>query len=156
MLWCLLLLLPSVFLSIRAFSNESALCNRWPYYWSFSFSISPSKGYSRLISFRMDWFALLAAQGTLKSFLQHHSLKPSILQCSAFLMVQLSHHCMIARKTIALTILFDYDFSHLGRWGNQFQIPISKVLCSWNHFWDYSLYLLEFKEEFRAIISVVR
>ena len=112
---CLLLLLPSIFLSIRAFPCESAFCNRWPNYWSFSFSISPSKGYSRLISLRMDWFALLAAQGTLKHLLQHHNLKPSILQCSAFLMVQLSHPYMIARKTIALTIIFDYDFSHLGR-----------------------------------------
>ena len=146
----------SIFPSIRVFSSELALCIRWPKYWSCSFSISPSNEYSGLISFRIEWFDLLAVQGTLKGLLQQHSLKASILQCSAFLMVQLSHHRMIARKTIALTILFDYDFSHLGRWGNQFQIPISKVLCSWNHFWDYSLYLLEFKEEFRAIISVVR
>ena len=86
-----LLLPPSIFPSIRVFSNESALHTRWPRYWSFSFSISPSKQYSGLISFRIDWFDLLAAQGTLKSLLQHHSLEASILQCSVFFMVQLSH-----------------------------------------------------------------
>ena len=86
-----LLLLPSVFPSIRVFSNESALCIRWPKYWSFSFSISPSNEYSGLISFRMDWFDLLAVQKTLKSLLQHHSSKASILQYSAFFIVQLSH-----------------------------------------------------------------
>ena len=85
-----LLLLPSIFPSIRVFSNESALPVRWPKYWSFSFSISPSNEYSGLISFRIDWFDLLAVQGTLKSLLQHHSLKASILQCSTFFMVQLS------------------------------------------------------------------
>ena len=84
-----LLLLPSIFPSIRVFSNESALCIRWPKYWSFSFSISPSNEYSGFISFRIDWFDLLAAQGTLKSLLQHHSWKACILQCSAFFMVQL-------------------------------------------------------------------
>ena len=86
-----LLLLPSIFPSIRVFSNGSVLCIRWPKYWSFSFSISPSNEYSGLISFRMDLLDFLAVQGTLKSLLQHHSSKASILQCSAFLMVQLSH-----------------------------------------------------------------
>ena len=98
-----LLLLPSIFPSITVFSNESALCNRWPKYWSFSFSISPSNKYSGLISFRMDWLALLAAQGTLKSLLQHHSSKASVLQCSAFFIVQLSHPYMTTGKFIALT-----------------------------------------------------
>ena len=84
-----LLLLPSIFPSIRVFSNESALCIRWPKYWSFSFSINPSKEYSGLISFRIDWFNLLAVQGTLKSLLQHHSSKASVFQCSVFFMVQL-------------------------------------------------------------------
>ena len=86
-----LLILPSIFPSIRVFSNESALCIRWPKYWSFSFNISPSNDHSGLISFRMDWLDLLAAQGTLKSLLQHHSSKSSVLQCSAFFIVQLSH-----------------------------------------------------------------
>ena len=98
-----LLLLPSISPSIRVFSNESALCIRWPKYWSFSFSISPFNKYSGLISFRMDWFDLLAVQGTLKSLLQHHSSKASILQCSAFFIVQLSHPYMTTGKTIALT-----------------------------------------------------
>ena len=98
-----LLLPPSVFPSIRVFSNESVLHVRWPNYWSFRFSISPSSEYSGLISFKVDWFDLLAVQGTLKSFLQHHSLKASILQCPAFFMVQLSHPYMTAGKTIALT-----------------------------------------------------
>ena len=96
-----LLLLPSTFPSIRAFSNESGLCIRRPQYWSFSFSISPSNEYSGLISFRMDWFDLLAVEGTLKSLLQHHSLKASILWHSAFFMVQLSHPYMTTGKTIA-------------------------------------------------------
>ena len=90
-LCCPLLLLPSIFPSIRVFSNVSALCLRWPNYWSFNFSISPSNGYSGLISFRIDWFDLLAVQGTLKSLLQHHSSKALIPQCSAFFMVQLSY-----------------------------------------------------------------
>ena len=97
------LLLPSVFPSIRVFSSESALCIRWPKYWSFSFSISPSNEYSELISFRMDWLDLLAVQGTLKSLLQHHSSKASVLRCSAFFIVQLSHPYMTTGKTIALT-----------------------------------------------------
>ena len=99
-----LLLLPSIFPSIRVFSNESALCIRWPKYWSFSFSISPSNEYLGLISFRTDWFDLLAVQGTLKSFLQHHISKASVLWCSAFFLVQLSHPYMTTGKTIALTI----------------------------------------------------
>ena len=86
-----LLLLPSIFASIRVFSSESALCIRWPKYWSFSFNISPSNDHPGLISFRMDWLDHLAIQGTLKSLLQHHSSKASILQCSAFFTVQLSH-----------------------------------------------------------------
>ena len=98
-----LLLPPSIFPSIRVFSNESVLPIRWPKYWSFSFSISPSNEYSGLISFRMDWLDLLAVQGTLKSLLQHHSSKASILQCSAFFVVQHSHPYMTTGKTIALT-----------------------------------------------------
>ena len=98
-----LLLLPSIFPIIRVFSNESVLRTRWPKYWSFNFSISPSNEYSGLISFRTDWLGLLAVQGTLKSLLQHHSSKASILQHSAFLIVQLSHLYMTAGKTIALT-----------------------------------------------------
>ena len=98
-----LLLLPSVFCSIRIFSSEWVICIRCPKYWSFSFTISPSNGYSGLISFRVDWLDLLAVQGTLKSLLHHHSLKASILQCSAFFMVQFSHPYMTTEKTIALT-----------------------------------------------------
>ena len=98
-----LLLLPSIFPRIRVFSNESVLLIRWPKYWSFSFNISPSNEYSGLISFKIDWLDLLAAQGTLKSLLQHHSLKASILRCSAFFIVQLSHPYMTTGKTIALT-----------------------------------------------------
>ena len=99
-----LLLLPSIFPSIGDFFSESALHIRWPEYWSFSFSISPSNEYSGLISFRMDWLDLLAVQRTLKSLLQHHSSKASIFQCSAFSMVQLSHPYMTTGKAIALTI----------------------------------------------------
>ena len=94
---------PKIPPSIRVFSNESTLCMRWPKYWSFSFSISPSKEHPELISFTMDWLDLLAGQGTLKSLLQHHSSKASILQCSAFFTVQLSHPYMTRGKTIALT-----------------------------------------------------
>ena len=103
---CPLLFLPSVFPSISVFSNEPVLHIRWPKYWSFSFSINPSNEYSRLISFRIDWFDLLAVQGSL---LQHNSSKASILQCSAFFTVQLSHLYMTTGKTTALTIpFFDY------------------------------------------------
>ena len=101
-LCCPLLLPPSILPSIRVFSNESALCIRWPKYWSFSFNISPSKDHPGLISFRMDWLDLLAVQGTLKSLLQHHSSKASILWRSAFFPVQLSHPYMTTGKTITL------------------------------------------------------
>jgi len=102
-LCCSLLLLSSVLPSIRVFSNESALHIRWPKYWSFSFNISPSNEYSGLISFKMDWLDLCAVQGIFKSLLQHHSSKASILLCSAFFIVQLSHPSMTTGKTIALT-----------------------------------------------------
>ena len=132
-----LFLLPSIFPSIRVFSNESALRIRWPKYWSFSLSISPSSEYPGLMSFRMDWLDLLAVQGTLKSLLQHHSLKASILQHSAFLTVQLSHPCMTTGKTIALTIWTFVDkvmsllFNMLSRLVITF-IPRSKRhLISW-------------------------
>ena len=98
-----ILLLPSIFPSIRVLLNESALRIRWPKYWSFSFNISPSDEYSRLISFKMDWLDLLAVQGTLKSLLQHHSSKASVLRRSAFFIVQLSHPYITTGKTIALT-----------------------------------------------------
>ena len=102
-LCCPLLLLPSIFLSIRVFSKASALHIRWPKYWTFSFNISPSNEHARLIYFRMDWLDLLAVQGTLKSLLQHHSSKASILWHSAFFIVQFSHPYMTTGKTIALT-----------------------------------------------------
>ena len=98
-------LLPSIFPSTRVFSNEHALSISWLKYWSFSFSISPSSEYSRLIFFRIDWFDHLAVQGTLESLLQHHSLKASVLQCSAFFMVQLSHLNITTGKTIAMTFV---------------------------------------------------
>ena len=132
-----LLLLPSIFPSIRVFSNDSVLHIRWPKYWSFSFSISPSNGYSGLISFRIDWLDLLAAQGALKSLLQHHSSKASILQYSAFFIVQLSHPYMTTGKTIALTrqifvgkVMFQF-FNMLSRLVITF-LPRSKcLLISW-------------------------
>ena len=102
-LCCPLLLLPPISPGIRVFSNESTLCIRWPKYWSFSFSISPSNEHPGLISFRMNWLDLLEVKGTLKSLLQHHSLKASILRRSAFFTVQLSHPYMTTGKTIALT-----------------------------------------------------
>ena len=132
-----LLLPPSIFPSIRIFSNESVLCIRWPKYWSFSFSISPSNDYSGLISFRMDWLDLLAVQGTLKSFLQHHSSKASILQCSAFFIVQLSHPYMTTEETTALTIwtfvskVMSLLFNTLSRFVIAF-LPRSKhLIISW-------------------------
>ena len=103
-LHCFLLLLPSIFASIRVFSNELARCIWWPKYWSFSFSISPSHEYTGLISFRIDWFDILGVQGTLKTLLQHHSSKASVLWHSAFFMVQHSHPYITTGKTIALTI----------------------------------------------------
>ena len=103
-LCCPQLLLPPIPPSIRVFPNESTLCMRWPKYWSFSFNFSPSNEHPGLISFRMDWLDLLAVQGTLQNLLQHHSSKASILRCSAFLMVQLSHPYLTTGETIALTI----------------------------------------------------
>ena len=103
-LYCPLLLLLPILPSMRVFSNESALPTSWPKYWSFSFSISPSNEYSGLISFQVDWFDLIAVQGTLKSLLQHHNLKSSFHPCSTFFMVQLSHPYMATGKIIALTI----------------------------------------------------
>ena len=136
-LCCPLLLLPSVFPSIRLFSSESALPFRWPKYWSFSFSISPSNEYSELISVRVDWLDLLAVQGTLKSLLQHHSSKASILQRSAFFMVQLSHPYMTTRKTIALIIWTFVDkvmsllFNMLSRFLIVFLPRCKCLLISW-------------------------
>ena len=132
-----LLLLFSIFPSIRVFYNESVLCIRWPKYWSFSFSISPSNEYSGLISFRIDWLDLLAVQGTLKSLLQHHSSNASILQCSALFMIQLSHPYMTTGKTIALTRwtfvskVMSLLFNMLSRFAMAF-LPRSKhLLISW-------------------------
>ena len=132
-----LLLLPSIFPSIRVFSNESAICVRWPKYWSFSFNISPSSEHPRLISFRMDWLDLLAVQGTLKSLLQHHSSKASILQRSAFFIVQLSHLYMTTGKTIALTRQTFVDkvmsllFNMLSRLVITFLTRSKRFLISW-------------------------
>ena len=135
-LCCSLLLLPSIFPSIRVFSYESALHIRWPKYWSFSFSISPSHEYSGLISFRMDWLAVLTVQGTLKS-LQHHSSKASILQCSAFFTVQLSHPYMTSGKIIVLTrqtfvgIVMSLLFNMLSRLVIVFLPRSKRLLISW-------------------------
>ena len=132
-----LLLLPAIFPSIRVFSNESALPIRWPKYWSFSFSISPSNERPGLISFRMDWLDLLAVQGTLKSLLQHHSSKASILWCSAFFIVQLSHPYMTTGKTIALTRwtfvgkVMSLLFNTLSRWVITFLPRSKRHLISW-------------------------
>ena len=132
-----LLLLPSIFPSIRVFSSESALYIRWPMYWNFSFGNSPSNEYARLISFRIDWLDLFAVPGTLKSFFQHHSSKASVLRCSTFFMVQLSHPYMTTRKTIALTIqtfvgkVMSLLFNMLPRFVIAF-LPRSKcLLISW-------------------------
>ena len=136
-IFCHPLLLSSIFCSIRLFSNESVLHIRWPKYWSFSFSISPSNEYSGLISFRIDWLDLLAVQGTLKSLLQHHSSKVSIFQCSAFFIVQLSHPYTTTGKTIALakrtfvgkvmSLLFDM----LCRLVIAFLLRSKRLLISW-------------------------
>ena len=127
------LLLPSIFPSIRVFPNESVLRIRWPKYWSFSFTISPSNEYSGLISFRMDWLDLLAVQGTLNSLLQHHSSKASILRCSAFFIVQLSHPYMTTGKTISLTRrTYTLTIRHY--------IPTLKGV----HFYIANLYILQF------------
>ena len=137
MLFYPLLLLPSIFPSIRIFSKESSLCIKWPKYWSFNFSISPSNEYSGLISFRMDWLDLLAVQGTLKSLLQHHSLKASIFRCSAFFVVQLSHPYMTTGKTTALTRwtfvdkVMSLPFPMLSRLVITFHPRIKCLLISW-------------------------
>ena len=125
---CHPLLLLSIFPSIRIFSSESVLCIRWPQYWSFSFSISPSNEYSGLISFRIDWFDLLAVQGTLKSLLQHYNSKASILQHLAFFMVQLSHSYMTTGKTIALTIWTEF-WQYLVHWRREWQTTL--VFLPW-------------------------
>ena len=133
----LLLFLPSIFPNIRVFSNESALHIRWPKYWSFSFNISPSNEYSGLISFRMDWLDLLAVQGTLKSLLQHHSSKASILWHSAFFIVQLSHSYMTTGKIIALTKqifvgeIMSLLFKVLSRLVKPFLQRSKRLLISW-------------------------
>ena len=131
------LLLPSIFPNIRVFSNESAFCIRWPKHWSFSFNISPSKEHPGLISFRMDWLDLLAVQGTLKSLLQHHSSKASILRCSAFFTVQLSHPYMTTGKTIALPRQTFVDkvmfllFNMLSKFVIAFLPRSKRLLISW-------------------------
>ena len=136
-LCCPLLLLPSIFPSTRVFSNESVLHIRWPKYWSFSFCISPSNEHPGLVSFRMDCLDLLAVQGTLKSLLQHHSSKPSILWCSAFFIVQLSHPYMTTGKTIALTRQTFVDkvmsmlFNMLSRLVITFLPRSKRLLISW-------------------------
>ena len=128
-----LLLLPSIFPSIKVFSSESVLHIRWPKYWSFSFNISPFNEHAGLISFRMDWLELLAVQGTLKRLLQHHSSKASVLRCSDFFIVQLSHPYMTTGKTIALTRrtfvgkVMSLFFNMLSRWVITF-LPRSKCL----------------------------
>ena len=132
-----LILLPSIFPSIRVFSNESALRIRWPKYWSFSFSISPSSEHPGLISFSMDWLDLLAVQGTLKSLLQQHSSKASILRCSAFFIVQLLHPYMTTGKTIALTRwtfvgkVMSLLFNMLSRLVITFLPRSKRLLISW-------------------------
>ena len=143
-LCCPLLLLPSIFSSIRVFSNESALYIMWPKYWNFSFSISPSSEYSGLISFTINWFDLLAVRVTLKSLLQHHNSKASILWCPAFFMVQLSHPYMPTGKTTALTKVVSLLFNMLSRFVIAF-LPRSKhVLISWLQ--SLSAVILEPKE----------
>ena len=132
-----LLLLPSIFPSIMVFSNESALCIRWPKYWSFSFNISPSNEHPGLISFRMHWFDHLSVQGTLKSLLQHHSSKAPILRCSTFFIVQLSHPYMTTGKTIALTRwtfvgkVMSLLFNMLSRLVITFLPRIKRLFISW-------------------------
>ena len=142
---------PSIFHSIRVFSNESVLCIRWPKYWSFSFSISPSNEYSGLISFRMDWLDLLSVKGTLKSLLQHHSSKASIIQCSVFFIVQLSYAYMTAGKTIVLTRrtfigkVMSLLFNMLSRLGIPFLPRSKRLLISW---------LLSFRMDWFDLLAV--
>ena len=136
-LGCPLLLLPSIFPSIKVFSNELALPIRWPKYGSFNFRIPPSNEYSGLISFKIDWFDLLVVHGTLKSLLQHHNLKASVLQCSAVFMVQLSHPYTTTGKTIALTRwaffgkVMSLLFNMLSRFGIVFLLRSKGLLISW-------------------------
>ena len=154
-----LLLLPSIFPSIRVFSNESALHIRWPKYWSFSFNISPSNEHPGLISFRMDWLDLLAVQGTLKSLLQHHTSKASILWWSAFFMVQLSHPYMTIGKTIALTRwtfvgkVMSLLFNMLSRLGITFPPRNKCLLISWLQ--SSSTVILEPRKIKSATVSTV-
>ena len=158
-LCCPLLLLPSIFPSIKVFSNELALHIRWPKNWNFSFSISPSNEYSGLISFRIDWLDLLSVQGTLKSHLQHHSSKASILKHSTFFMVQLSHPYMTTGKTIALTMwtfvgkVISQLFNMLSRFVIAF-LPWSKcLLISWLQ--SPSAVILEPKKIKSTTVSIV-
>jgi len=156
---CRPLLLPSIFPSIRVFSNESALRIRWPKCWSFSFSISSSNEYSGLVSFRVDWLDLLAVQGTLKSLLQYHSSKASILQCSAFFIVQLSHPYMTTGKTIALTRQTFVDkvtsllFNMLSSLVIAFPPRSKLLLISWLQ--SSSLVILEPKKIKSVTVSIV-
>ena len=154
-----LLLPPSIFPSIRVFSNDSVLHIRWPKYWSFSFNINPSNDYSGLISFRIDWLDPLAVQGTLKSFLQHHSPKPSILRCSAFYIVQPSHPYMTTGKTTALTrptfvnkVMF-LLFNMLSRVVISFLPMIKCLLISWLQ--SPSVVILEPKKIKSVTVSIV-
>src|SRR5574337_1122465 len=153
------LLLPSIFPSIRVFSNESALHIRWPKYWSFSFKISPTNEHPRLISFKKDWLDLLAVQGTLKNLLQHHSSKASILLCSAFFIVQLSHPYMTTGQTIALTRWTFVDkvmslFLNMLSMLVMTFLPRSKhLLISWRH--SPSAVILEPRKIKSATVSTV-
>ena len=152
-----LFLLPSIFPSIRVFSNESVFCFRWPKYWSFSFSSSPSKEYSELISFRMDWLDLLAVQGTLKNLLQHHSSKISVLRLSAFYIIQLSHPYM-TRKTIALTRqtfgkVMSLLFNMVSRLVITFLPRSKRLLISWLQ--SPSAVILEPKKIKSVTVSIV-
>ena len=150
-LCCPLLPLPSIFPSIRVFSSDSVLCIRWPKYWSFRFNISPSNEYSGLVSFRMDWLDLLAVQGTLKSFPQHHSSKASILRHSAFFVVQLSHPYMTTGKTIALirwtfvSKIMSVVFNMLSRLVIALLARSKRILISWLQ--SPSAVILESKKE---------
>ena len=160
-LCCPLLLLPSIPPSIRVFSNESALHIRWPKYWSFSFNISPSNEHPGLISLRMDWLDLLAVQETLKNLLQHHSSKSSILQCSAFFIVQLSHPYMTTGKIIALTRQTFVDkvmsllFNMLSRLVITF-LPRSKhLLISWLQSWQRDEGIMETVTDFISLGSKI-
>ena len=157
--WHPLLLLPSIFPSIRVFSNESVLHIRWPKYWRFSISVSPSNEYSGLISFRIDWLDLLAVQGTLKSLLQHQSSKASILRCSAFFIVQLWHPYMTTGKTIALTTrtfvseVMSLLFNMLSRFVIAFLPRSKRFLISWLQ--SSSTVILEPKKIKSATVSAV-